>query len=99
MKNVSKVFYITLVLVVIAVIFGGVYPEQFESITTNIKDFVATSFGWYYMLLMSATVILSIIVAISSYGKIRIGKDHEKPDFSTSSCIDMLFEPVCGLVL
>jgi len=99
MKNVSKVFYITLVLVVIAVIFGGVYPEQFESITTNIKDFVATSFGWYYMLLMSATVILSIIVAISPYGKIRLGKDHEKPDFSTPSWIAMLFAAGMGIGL
>src|SRR5699024_345212 len=99
MKSISKVFYITLVLVIIAVVFGGLFPEKFESITTTIKDFVATSFGWYYMLLMSATVILSIIVAVSPYGKIRLGKDHERPDFSTPSWIAMLFAAGMGIGL
>src|SRR5690625_3190989 len=99
MKNVSKVFYITLVLVIIAVVFGGLFPVQFENITTNIQEFVATKFGWYYMLLMSATVILSIFIAISPYGKIRLGKDNSKPDFSTPTWIAMLFSAGMGIGL
>ncbi|PAV28866.1 glycine/betaine ABC transporter permease [Virgibacillus profundi] len=99
MKKVSKVFYITLVLVAIAVTFGAAFPAQFETITGNIKSFVATSFGWYYMLLMSAMVIFSIIIAVSPYGKIRLGKDHERPDFSTPSWIAMLFSAGMGIGL
>lgn len=99
MKNVSKVFYITLVLVIIAVVFGGLFPVQFENITTKIQEFVATSFGWYYMLLMSAMVILSIFIAISPYGKIRLGKDNQKPDFSTPTWIAMLFSAGMGIGL
>lgn len=99
MKNVSRVFYITLVLVIIAVILGGVFPTKFENITTNIQGFVGNIFGWYYMLLMSATVILSIFIAISPYGKIRLGKDHEKPDFSTPTWVAMLFSAGMGIGL
>ncbi|OZU90573.1 glycine/betaine ABC transporter permease [Virgibacillus indicus] len=99
MKRVSKVFYITLVLVIIAVVLGALFPVRFEEITGNIKSFVATSFGWYYMLLMSAMVIISIIIAVSPYGRIRLGKDHEKPDFSTASWIAMLFSAGMGIGL
>ncbi|WP_188454751.1 glycine betaine uptake BCCT transporter [Virgibacillus oceani] len=99
MKKVSKVFYITVVLVILAVAFGAAFPDQFEEITGNIKTFVATNFGWYYMLLMSAMVIFSIIIALSPYGKIRLGKDHERPDFSTATWIAMLFSAGMGIGL
>lgn len=99
MKKVTRVFYITLVIVVLAVIFGAAFPSQFERITGNIKDFVATTFGWYYMLLMAVMLIVAIIIAISPYGKIRLGKDHERPDFSTPTWIAMLFSAGMGIGL
>ncbi|MFD2761566.1 glycine betaine uptake BCCT transporter [Lentibacillus juripiscarius] len=99
MKKVSRVFYITVALVIIAVAFGAIFPDQFEQITGNIKSFVATRFGWYYMLLMSAFVIFSIFIALSPYGQIRLGKDDEKPDFSTPTWVAMLFSAGMGIGL
>lgn len=99
MKKVSKVFYITLVLVIIAVALGAIFPVKFEEITGNIQAFVSTSFGWYYMLLLSAMVIFSIFIAVSPYGKIRLGKDNERPEFSTVSWVAMLFSAGMGIGL
>jgi glycine betaine transporter len=99
MKRVSRVFYITVVLVIIAVVLGVLFPAPFEKITGNIQAFVATSFGWYYMLLMSAMVIFSVVIAISPYGKIRLGRDNEKPEFSTASWVAMLFSAGMGIGL
>ncbi|QKY68366.1 BCCT family transporter [Lentibacillus sp. CBA3610] len=99
MKKVSRVFYITVALVIITVIFGALFPAQFEQITGNIQSFVATTFGWYYMLLMSALVIFSIFIAISPYGQIRLGKDTDKPDFSTPTWVAMLFSAGMGIGL
>lgn len=93
MKKVSRVFYITVALVIIAVAFGAIFPDQFEQITGNIKSFVATRFGWYYMLLMSAFVIFSIFIALSPYGQIRLGKDDEKPDFQLQHGSPCCFQP------
>lgn len=99
MKKVSRVFYITVTLVIITVLFGAIFPAQFEQITGNIQSFVATTFGWYYMLLMSALVIFAIFIAISPYGQIRLGKDADKPDFSTPTWIAMLFSAGMGIGL
>lgn len=99
MKKVSKVFYIALAIVIIMVILGAVFPERFSIITTNIQSFVSTTFGWYYMLLMSALLIIALFTAFSRYGKIRLGKDYEKPDFSTPTWIGMLFSAGMGIGL
>lgn len=99
MKKVSKVFYIALPIVVIMVILGAVFPTEFENLTSRIKVFVSTTFGWYYMLLMSAMVIVAIMIAFSRFGKIRLGKDHDKPDFSTVTWIGMLFSAGMGIGL
>ncbi|WP_404452142.1 BCCT family transporter [Virgibacillus necropolis] len=99
MKKVSSVFYITIALVIIFVLLGALLPTQFEQVTTDINAFLSTTFGWYYMWLMTALVIMTIFIAFSPYGKIRLGKDHEKPDFSTRSWIAMLFSAGLGIGL
>ncbi|WP_405103587.1 BCCT family transporter [Oceanobacillus sp. FSL H7-0719] len=99
MKKVSKVFYISVAIVTVMVILGAVFPEQFEIITREVKSYVSTTFGWYYMLLMSALVIVAILIAFSRFGKIRLGKDQDRPDFSTITWIGMLFSAGMGIGL
>ncbi|QUG43549.1 BCCT family transporter [Psychrobacillus sp. INOP01] len=99
MKKLSKVFYITMGLIVLAVGYGALAPESFEAITTTIKTFVASSFGWYYMLLMTFMLALSIFFIVSPYGKIRLGKDSDRPQFSTVTWIAMLFSAGMGIGL
>ncbi|MDS9472854.1 BCCT family transporter [Sporosarcina pasteurii] len=99
MKKISKVFYITIALIIVAVSYGAMAPESFEAVTTKAKDFVASTFGWYYMLLMSFMVALAIFFVLSPYGKIRLGKDHDRPQFSTATWIAMLFSAGMGIGL
>ncbi|WP_213423962.1 BCCT family transporter [Bhargavaea massiliensis] len=99
MKKVSNVFYITVAIIALTVIFGVTAPKTYERITSNIQSFVSTSFGWYYLLLFAAFLILAIIIAISPYGKIRLGKDTDRPDFSTATWVAMLFSAGMGIGL
>lgn len=99
MRKVSNVFYITIALVIIFVVLGAIIPIRFEQITTNLNAFISTNFGWYYMWLMVALIILSIFIIISPYGKIRLGKDNERPEFSTPTWIAMLFSAGLGIGL
>ncbi|TWT24770.1 BCCT family transporter [Planomicrobium sp. CPCC 101110] len=99
MKKASKVFYITFVLIVLTVAFGVIAPEMFEKVTGNIRSFIDTSFGWYYLMLMAFLLIFTFIIIISPYGKIRLGKDADRPEFSTLSWISMLFSAGMGIGL
>lgn len=97
MKKISNVFYIAVGLIILVVIYGALSPESFEAVTTNAKNFVASRFGWYYMLLMSFTAILSVYFIFSPYGNIRLGKDTDRPQFSTVTWIAMLFSAGMGI--
>ncbi len=99
MRKISNVFYITIGLIILVVGYGAIANESFEVVTTNIKNFVASSFGWYYMVLMSFMVIMSVFFIISPYGKIRLGKDTDRPQFSTPTWIAMLFSAGMGIGL
>src|SRR5699024_2784528 len=99
MKKISKVFFISIALIIMAVGYGALAPESFADVTATVKDFIASRFGWYYMLLMSFMVALAIFFILSPYGKIRLGKDHERPQFSTATWIAMLFSAGMGIGL
>lgn len=99
MRKVSNVFYITIGLIILAVGYGVLASDSFEIVTTTIKKFVAASFGWYYMMIMSVLLALSIFLIFSPFGKIRLGKNTDRPEFSTVTWIAMLFSAGMGIGL
>ncbi|RKQ33968.1 BCCT family transporter [Oceanobacillus halophilus] len=99
MKKVSSVFYITAALIIIAVLLGSLFPVNAERVTSSLNTFLSNTFGWYYMWIMLGFITISIFIALSPYGKIRLGKDDEKPDFTTTSWIAMLFSAGLGIGL
>ncbi|MDV6378636.1 BCCT family transporter [Sporosarcina sp. GW1-11] len=99
MRKISKVFYITIALIIITVGYAVFASESFEAVTLSVRNFVASSFGWYYLLLLSFLLLLSIFLIFSPYGKIRLGKDTDRPAFSTVTWIAMLFSAGMGIGL
>jgi glycine betaine transporter len=69
---------------------------QFSSTMTGV---LFTSRAWFIMLSVSLLLILCIWLAISPYGKIKLGKDDDEPEFSTVSWLTMLFAAGMGVGL
>ncbi|MBB5180939.1 glycine betaine transporter [Planomicrobium koreense] len=99
MKKVTNVFWIALGLVILAVAYGAIAPGSFAEVTGNIEGFLTTSFGWYYLLIVSLMVLFCLFFLISPMGQIRLGKDTDKPEFSFGSWIAMLFSAGMGIGL
>lgn len=99
MKKISPVFNITLIAVILAVGYGVAAPEHFRDITTLIKDFISDSFGWYYLLTVSLLFFISVFLIFSPIGRIRLGKDSDRPQFSMVSWLAMLFSAGMGIGL
>jgi glycine betaine transporter len=55
--------------------------------------------GWFVMLAASTMLITCLALAFSPYGQIRLGKDDDRPEFSTASWIAMLFSAGMGVGL
>lgn len=54
-------------------------------------------FSWLYLVGMLLFVFFSLGLALSNWGKIRLGEDHEKPEYSTISWFAMLFGTGMGI--
>lgn len=57
------------------------------------------NFSWLYLGVMLFFVLFSLVIAFSKFGKIRLGSDDEKPEYSTISWFAMLFAAGMGIGL
>ncbi|MEH7252298.1 BCCT family transporter [Neobacillus niacini] len=99
MKKMSNVFWISIAIVLAAVIFGATAPNSFEEVTGNIQAFLTSAFGWYYLILVSVIVIFCIFLIFSPVGSLKLGKADEKPEYSKASWFAMLFSAGMGIGL
>lgn len=99
MKRVSNVFWISVAIVLAAVLFGATAPKTFEEATGNLQAFLTSTFGWYYLILVTLIVVFCIFLIFSPVGAIKLGKPDEKPEFSNVSWFSMLFSAGMGIGL
>lgn len=55
--------------------------------------------GWFVMLTVSVLFIICLLLALSRYGKVKLGQDDDEPEFSTVSWLTMLFAAGMGVGL
>lgn len=94
MNNESKnnsVYIISMIFTLIIVAWGLFSPSTFDSAAKGLFNFLIQDFGWGYMLAMSIFVVFPICLACSRFGKLKLGPDDSKPEFSTISWFAMLF--------
>jgi len=99
MKKVTSVFWITLSIIIILSILGSIAPNSFENISSTIMGFISVNFGWYYLLIVAVFLLFCIYIMISPYGKIKLGKKDDEPEFSYPSWLSMLFAAGMGIGL
>lgn len=99
MKKDLSVFYISSGILLLMVLFGVLVPEKLETVTANIQAFITDSFGWYYLILVSLIVLVCLYFLISPLGRIRLGRQDERPEFSTPTWFAMLFSAGMGIGL
>lgn len=81
------------------VVWGLASPDSFGAFADAALDFVVTDFGWVYIIAGTAFVFFILWVALSKYGRIRLGQDNERPEFNAASWIAMMFAAGMGIGL
>ena len=93
------VFVISLFIVLVFALPGILYPEQFFKFATFIHDQILQKFGWAYLIASFLFLIFGIYLAAGKFGHIKLGKQHEKPQFSYFGWFSMLFAAGMGIGL
>ena len=61
------------------------------SAASGAVGFTLDTVGWLYLVLCSSFLVLAAFLALGPYGRVRLGPDDSRPDFSTLSWLSMLF--------
>ncbi|WP_448222338.1 BCCT family transporter [Gordonia iterans] len=93
------VFWPALVLVLAVVAVAVIAPTGTGEVFGEIQGWIVKELGWYYVLLVAVFVFFAIIVGASRLGTVTLGRDGEKPEYSTLSWFSMLFAAGMGIGL
>ncbi|MDO4232096.1 MAG: choline BCCT transporter BetT [Lautropia sp.] len=95
----GPVFYpsagVIVLLCVMALVAPGLTADWFKSAQT----WVAKDAGWFTVLSVACFMVFVVGVAISNFGKLKLGPDHATPDYSYLSWQAMLFAAGMGIGL
>lgn len=99
MKKVSAVFYVSAAILSLLVLAGVAAPKTLESVTGSLQGMITDKFGWYYLIVVTAFVFVCLYLLVSPIGRIKLGKQEDKPEFSRPTWLAMLFSAGMGIGL
>ncbi len=95
----NPVLLIGLGLTLLVAIAGIVDTEGLGKIAENLVQTAFSTRGWFIMLVTSAITICSVFLVFSRYGRLKLGREDEQPEFSNISWFTMMFAAGMGVGL
>lgn len=83
--KVSPLLCIALAISAMIAAWGIADPQGLGSLAASVVSSQFESRGWFIMLEASGMLFAAIFLAVSRFGKIRLGADDAEPEFSTPS--------------
>src|SRR5690606_5093246 len=65
----------------------------------TVVGWISQGFGWYYFLAATLFLVFVVYVALSRYGKIKLGPQHSTPDYGMFAWASMFFAAGIGVDL
>ncbi|MDN3902889.1 BCCT family transporter [Arthrobacter sp. YD2] len=93
------VFGVAATLILGFVGWGILSTESLKAVSDVALAWVVDNTGWLFNALIAVIVIFMLFVGFSRYGKIPLGVDGEKPEYSKFSWIAMMFSAGVGIGL
>lgn len=94
-----QVFYPSAALVLALVAFSLFAPGTAERYFGVAKMWVAQDAGWFTVLAVAGFLVFIVGVAVSGFGRLKLGPDHSQPDYNYATWFAMLFAAGMGIGL
>lgn len=85
---------------VLAVVLWGVFAKgSLDTAASTGLDWTIRNFGWLFVIAADIFLVLAVFIAVSKYGRIRLGEDDDEPEFGTVAWVAMMFSAGMGIGL
>lgn len=92
--------FIPAVVVILIMVVGTISnPELAGQLFARTLAYITRTFGWFYMLSVAFFLMFIVIIALTSWGQIKLGPDHADPQYSFPAWFAMLFSAGYGIAL
>ncbi|HET7272632.1 MAG TPA: BCCT family transporter [Rubrobacter sp.] len=95
----TGVFGISLGISVLFVLWGVFFTDSLSAVASAVLGFLIEDFGWVFILSTFGFLVFVVYLAFSRYGKIKLGRDEDEPEFNTVSWVAMMFSVGMGIGL
>ncbi len=93
----GPVFWPAAVLIVLFIAITLIVGKPMEKVFSTMQDGISDYGGWFFVLSINFFLFFIFYIAFSKYGRIRLGGDKAKPEFSMSAWFAMLFSAGMGI--
>ncbi|MEW2577943.1 BCCT family transporter [Streptomyces syringium] len=73
--------------------------HSFDSVSSSALRWVLSNFAWLFVIAADVFLVLCVVIAASRFGRIRLGKDDDRPEFGSLAWIAMMFSAGMGIGL
>ncbi|GGV05680.1 choline transporter [Streptomyces litmocidini] len=95
----GKVIGIGVAAVVAVVGWAALGEDSFDGASSSALKWVLSNFAWLFVVAADAFLVLCVVIALSRFGRIRLGADDSEPEFTNLAWIAMMFSAGMGIGL
>ena len=99
LQVIPAVFFPAAILALIFIAVAVTFSEPLAPLSADVADWITTHLGWFFILTVTSGLGFLIWLALSPYGRIRLGADDERPDYGNFTWFTMLFAAGIGTIL
>ncbi|GLR65121.1 BCCT family transporter [Marinospirillum insulare] len=97
-KGMNPFMTLVSIIMVLGTVFLGVfYADQSAYAVAAFRDWLTPFLEWYYVLLVAFLLFFMIWLGVGRYKNVRLGMEHERPEFTFFSWVTMLFAAGTGV--
>ena len=89
----------SLAMVAVFVVFTLGWVESAGNVYSAVRGWVESTFGGFYVISIGIVFVACLYIMLSRHGRVRLGDDDARPEFSTFSWLAMLFSAGLGIGL
>ncbi|MER5206492.1 BCCT family transporter [Streptomyces sp. NPDC002825] len=85
--------------VVAVVAWAALGEDSFDRASSTALAWVLSNFAWLFVVAADTFLVLCVVIALSRFGRIRLGADDSEPEFTNLAWIAMMFSAGMGIGL
>ena len=93
----NTLFIVAVSIAVVVAVWGISSPQGLSASAGLVVDQAFGALGWFFLSSVSVFLGICLWMAFGRYGRVRLGRDDERPEFSTMSWLSMLFAAGMGV--